>query len=89
MNLGTNSLARDDLRTFLSGLVSRFNSDQKFSNTDSLFLSGCLDSFAAMQLVMHLEDAYGIDFSMVDFDLAKLDSIDAIMNFIVSAPQVK
>jgi acyl carrier protein len=35
-----------------------------------------------MQLVMHLEEIYGIDFSDINFEMALFDSVDAITNFV-------
>jgi acyl carrier protein len=45
------------------------------SDTDSLFVSGRLDSLAATEVLMMLEGDFGIDLSDADFDIARLDTI--------------
>jgi acyl carrier protein len=52
------------------------------TDNEPLFSSGRLDSLDAVETVMFVEDAYGIDFAEIDFDLTRLDSIDAITNLI-------
>ena len=49
---------------------------------ESLVASGLLDSLAIMQIVVHLEERYGIDFAASGFDpeqLATLGSIAALI----------
>ena len=48
----------------------------------SLFLSGWLDSISAVDLVEFLERRFGVDFTRIDFDIALLDSIDAIAGLV-------
>lgn len=45
---------------------------------ESLFLSGKLDSVAAMEVLLLLEEAHGIDVGDVDFDITSLDTIRQI-----------
>ncbi len=49
-----------------------------FEDTESLFASGRLESLAAVQLVAFLEEQFGIDFSNLDFEIDRIDSIDLI-----------
>ena len=45
---------------------------------------GIVDSMGVMELVTHLEQAYGIEFEMDDLTIDKLGSIASIKNLIVS-----
>jgi acyl carrier protein len=49
-----------------------------FEDTESLFASGRLESLAAVQLVAFLEEQFGIDFSNLDFEMDRIDTIDLI-----------
>ena len=70
------------LRSYLQQLLTQAMDTQEFSDTDSLFLSGRIDSFSLMQLVMHLEENYQIDFSNVHFEAPLLDTVVDIAAFI-------
>ena len=70
------------LRAYLQQLLTQAMDTQEFSDTDSLFLSGRIDSFSLMQLVMHLEENYQIDFSNVHFEAPLLDTVADIAAFI-------
>jgi len=73
---------RQGLRAYLQQLLTQAMDTQEFSDTDSLFLSGRIDSFSLMQLVMHLEENYLIDFSSVHFEAPLLDTVADIAAFI-------
>ena len=73
---------RQSLRPYLQQLLTQAMDTQEFSDTDSLFLSGRIDSFSLMQLVMHLEENYQIDFSSVHFEAPLLDTVADIAAFI-------
>lgn len=73
---------RQSLRPYLQQLLTQAMDTQEFSDTDSLFLSGRIDSFSLMQLVMHLEENYQIDFSTVHFEAPLLDTVADIAAFI-------
>ncbi|MEO1380358.1 MAG: phosphopantetheine-binding protein, partial [Pseudomonadota bacterium] len=51
-----------------------------FSETDSLFDSGRLDSISAVNLLMELEQAFDIDLSDPDFDISQIDTFEQIAN---------
>ncbi len=70
------------LRAYLQQLLTQAMDTQEFSDTDSLFLSGRIDSFSLMQLVMHLEENYQIDFSNVHFEAPLLDTVADIVAFV-------
>ena len=74
-------MARDDLsdlREYLRQSLASAGDRGALDDDDSLFLSGRLDSLAMTNLVVFLENAFGVDFGKVDFDVELLDSVSAI-----------
>ncbi len=45
------------------------------TETDSLFLTGRLDSMASIEIIMLLESEYGLDLADADFDITRIDTI--------------
>lgn len=70
---------REALRAFLSHALEGHGDSRPFADNESLFLSGRLDSFTMMNLVMFLEDTCGIDFGTVDFEVELVDTVEAIL----------
>jgi len=70
------------IREFLQGLLNRKDDRAVFSDSDQLITSGRLQSIDTLEVVVFLEEKYGIDFSEVGFDQSKLDSIDSMMALI-------
>lgn len=70
--------AKQKLREFLTEAIQRQTGQSEFTDADSLFISGLLDSFSMMNLVMYLEEALGLDFSNFEFDVSLIDSVNAI-----------
>ncbi len=70
--------AKQKLREFLTEAIQRQTGKSEFSDGDSLFISGLLDSFSMMNLVMYIEEAFGLDFSSLEFDVSLIDSVNAI-----------
>lgn len=50
--------------------------------TESLVASGLIDSLAIVQIVLFLENTYGINFSEREFDPEQLASIASILDLI-------
>jgi acyl carrier protein len=71
---------RAAVRKLLEGLFGRKGDNRGFSDADSLFLSGRLQSVDAVELVVFLEENWNIDFSKVGFDMALIDTVDAILD---------
>lgn len=67
-----------DLREFLRQALAAAGDSGDIDDSDSLFLSGRLDSLAMTNLVVFLENTYGVDFGEVDFEVELLDSVSAI-----------
>jgi acyl carrier protein len=73
---------KEKLRAFLKETLAKHGDTAALSDSDSIFVSGRLDSFSMMMLVMELEESFGIDFSKVDFEVGYVDSIADIEAFI-------
>jgi acyl carrier protein len=73
-----------EVREFLRKLLAMRGDRQPFSDTSSFFLSGRLGSVDAVELVVLLEDKFGIDFAEAGFDQSKIDSIEAIRSLVQS-----
>ncbi|UDL91931.1 acyl carrier protein [Mesorhizobium sp. PAMC28654] len=72
----TNS-KRDRIRQFVISKLRDSGAD--LSDGDALFSTGRIDSLAAVELILMLEQGFGLDAGHPDFDPAMLDSIDEIM----------
>jgi acyl carrier protein len=73
-----------EIREFLRKLLALRGDRQPFSDTSSFFLSGRLGSVDAVELVVLLEERFGIDFAEVGFDQSNIDSIEAIRSLLQS-----
>lgn len=73
---------KEKLRAFLKETLAKHGDHAALSDSDSIFVSGRLDSFSMMMLVMQLEESFGIDFSQVEFDVGYIDSISDMEAFI-------
>jgi len=69
---------REDIRKYLKGLLVQKGDRQPFSDDASLLLSGRLASVDAVEIVVFLEEKFGVNFSEVGFDQSLIDSVDAI-----------
>jgi acyl carrier protein len=78
--------AKQKLRDFLKESLEKHGDRNALADSDSIFLSGRLDSFSMMNLVMFLEETFAIDFSDFEFDVSLLDSTDAIEAFVDATP---
>lgn len=67
------------MRDYLAGRLAEKGDTQPFSDQELLISGGRLDSLEAVQLVVFLEDQFGVDFSRIDFDKSLLDSVDALV----------
>jgi acyl carrier protein len=70
------------IKDFIQKLLNEHGYADEVESSDSLILSGLLDSLAVIHIVVFLEEQFGIDFSEAYFDQASFDSIDQIMSFI-------
>lgn len=78
---GAGVLERRAVQQLMQNLLRAKGDVRGFSDSDSLFSSGRLASVDALEVVVTLEQEYGIDFSD-GFDRDELDSVDSIVNLI-------
>lgn len=77
------------IREFVQRLLVQKGDQQPFHDSDSLLLSGRLQSVDAVEVVVFLEERWGVDFSQIGFDQSQIDSVDAISTLIQSAGAAK
>ena len=70
------STQNERLRAIIAGLLADRGDTRPFDNTESLFLSGRLDSMAATHLIVAIETEFGVEIGGADFDVSLLDSIE-------------
>ncbi|HKU24872.1 MAG TPA: hypothetical protein VJQ54_05330 [Candidatus Sulfotelmatobacter sp.] len=73
-----------ELRRFVQSLLNSKGDMAPFADTDSLLLSGRLQSIDAVEIVVFLEQEFGIDFAQIGFDQEQIDTVDAIESLITS-----
>jgi acyl carrier protein len=74
-----------EIREFMKNLLAIRHDKQPFSDTSSLFLSGRLSSVDAVELVVFLEEKYGVDFTKTGFDESMIDSVDTVASLVGTA----
>jgi acyl carrier protein len=72
------------LRTFVRETLRNHGDHDELADDESLFVSGRLDSFSMMNLVMYLEKTFGVDFADFEFDVTLLDSLNEIEKLVDS-----
>jgi len=70
-------------------LLAQKGDERPLTDADSLFLSGRLQSIDAVEIVIFVEDRWGVDFSQVGFDESMIDSIGAIEALVEREGKVK
>ena len=66
------------IRQFVEGLLQGKGDFKAFGDSESLILSGRLASLDAVEIVMFLENRFGLDFAEIGFDQAQIDSVQLI-----------
>ncbi|MGA3017521.1 MAG: hypothetical protein ABSF62_10415 [Bryobacteraceae bacterium] len=70
------------IREFLQNLLSQKGDRAAFSDSEPLAARGRLQSIDTLDVVVFLEEKYGIDFGETGFDQNQVESIDNIMALI-------
>ena len=73
---------REEIRKYLQDLLLLRGDNQPFADDTSLLLGGRLASVDAIEIVVFLEEKFGVSFSEVGFDQALIDSVEAIDSLI-------
>jgi len=79
---------REEIRKFLNELLLQKGDKQPFADDTSLLLDGRLASVDAVDIVVFLEEKFGMDFTELDFDPALIDSVDAIDALLQAAKKI-
>lgn len=82
-----NASAKQQLRDFIDKALAAQGDHGRYTDDEALFSSGRLDSFTMMNLVMYLEQTFGIDFSSMEFDVELVDSIAAVESLVDARAQ--
>ena len=69
---------RSRIREFVQKLLEQNADVRPIADSESLILSGRLQSIDAIEIVVFLEETFGMNFEQVGFDRDQLDSVDAI-----------
>jgi acyl carrier protein len=69
---------KDDIRRLVKSLLSANGDDGDVQDDESLLVSARLQSIDAVEVVVYLEENFGIDFAEIGFDRENIDSINAI-----------
>jgi acyl carrier protein len=73
------------LRAAVAGLLAARGDTAPISDHEQLFTTGRLDSLAATEMIMLLEQDFGLDLASADFDVSVLDTIDGLAELVAGA----
>ena len=73
---------RAQVREFVQNLLISTGDTQPLADDGSLLISGRLQSIDAVEIVVFLEETFGIDFAEIGFEQEQIDSIDGICGLI-------
>jgi len=74
-----------ELKQFLRTIQKPNKPVESVGMDERLVASGLVDSLAIMQIVVYLEEQYGIDFAASGFDPDRLATMGSIVDLIVEA----
>ena len=77
--------SKNDIREFVRNLLITNGDRCDLSDQDSILLSGRLQSIDAVEIVIFMEENFGIDFAQLGFDREQIDNIDAIYSLAQAA----
>jgi len=67
-----------EIHEFVQKLLTTSGDNRPLADQDSLLVSGRLQSIDAVEIVVFLEENFGIDFAQIGFDREQIDSVDLI-----------
>ena len=79
---------RAEIHEFVQGLLTASGDDGPLADSDSLLFSGRLQSIDAVEIVVFLEENFGIDFAQVGFDKEQIDIDKAVVGFCGAASSI-
>ena len=76
---------RTQIRAFVAELLRDHDDRRDFSDEESLVKSGRLDSLSVVKLVSFLETTFGVDFTRVEFEPDRFDSVAEIEGVVLES----
>lgn len=76
---------RPTIRRFISQLLSERDDREPYGDEESLVRSGRLDSLSVVKLVSFLETEFGVDFTRVEFEPERFDSVSEIEGIVAES----
>ena len=74
---------REQVRQYLQKILRETKDDgAEFADGDSLVISGRLSSIDVVDLIVFLEGQFDFAIEPTEFDMAKFDSVDSIVNLV-------
>lgn len=73
---------RARIRAFVAGLLAEHDDRAAFDDGESLIKAGRLDSFAVVKLVTFLESDFAVDFTRIEFDPQRFDTVAEIVGMV-------
>jgi acyl carrier protein len=73
------------IRQLIADLLRQKGDLEPFADSDSLLLSGWLQSLDALELIVFLEENYGIDFANRPFNQNIIDSVERVLELVAPA----
>ena len=75
-------LRKRDLLRFLRSIQKAGMPVESIAEHDRLVATGLIDSMAVLQVVLYLEQTYGMDFSQIGIDPEQLGTIGNILDLV-------
>ncbi|MBW3096552.1 acyl carrier protein [Pseudohoeflea coraliihabitans] len=72
----------ETVRGTIAEMLAARDQEADFADDESLFDSGRLDSIAAVNLLLALENDYGVDLSDPDFNVSQIDTLQEIVQLV-------
>ena len=82
MKNSTQSALENSILEFIEMNLAFLDEEVALEYDDNIFDLGYVDSLFALQLVSHLEEAFGIEITDQDLDISNFSSVKAIVEFV-------
>ena len=79
---------RQAVRAFVRSLTANSGHGDDFADDDLLASTGVLQSIDLLEIVLFLEERYGVDFGIINLDRSEIESVDRILEFVASHRQL-
>jgi len=73
---------KQKISEFVRDLITSKGFEANLSDEETLVTSGLLDSMDVLTIVLFLEESFGLDLDVSDFDADNFDTIDGICSMV-------